>query len=407
MKKDIMRRNSDSIETYEVSTEDGYILTLHRLPQVKPKGVIVLLHPITTDGIVFLLEGPTSPAIRFHNEGYDVWIPNHRGTPYSQKHINDDIRNYWNFGFHEIGIYDYSAIIQFIGEKTGRNDLVVIGHSMSSTSSLVYASLKPKEAEKYVKVFVLMSPTAYFQNLETPVQMVCPFNDVVENFLNKFQFHSLLTQEGYETSLIKFFATHPMKHLFIYFTDFLFGFTMDYEPAIFNNLLSNFPKSSSMKAFYHYAQICKGDGLFRMYDYKRTKNVQFYGSSVPPEYPVSNITVPIHLIASKADTCSTVKKEIIERHIGKGSSENHTVTTKDGYILTLFRIIRRNPRGVVILQHPVTCDGVVWVAQSNESLAFTLWNMGYEVWLPNHRGTHYSSKHVNLTTNDIKYWQFR
>lgn len=47
--------------------------------------------------------------------------------------------------------------------------------------------------------------------------------------------------------------------------------------------------------------------------------------------------------------------------------ENHTVSTEDGYILHIFRIPKENPKGVVILQHPLATDAIVWVAQNNES----------------------------------------
>ncbi|KAJ8958618.1 hypothetical protein NQ318_016340, partial [Aromia moschata] len=58
--------------------------------------------------------------------------------------------------------------------------------------------------------------------------------------------------------------------------------------------------------------------------------------------------------------------EIITRHAKV--YENHTVTTEDGYILQMFRIPKENPKGVVILQHPVITDASIYVIQSNESL---------------------------------------
>lgn len=56
---------------------------------------------------------------------------------------------------------DFSSIMTYISNITHRNDLIMIAHSMSTTASYVYASLKPKEAEKLVKVFILLGPGAY------------------------------------------------------------------------------------------------------------------------------------------------------------------------------------------------------------------------------------------------------
>lgn len=38
---------------------------------------------------------------------------------------------------------------------------------------------------------------------------------------------------------------------------------------------------------------------------------------------------------------------------------------------------------------------------------FILADKGYDVWMANARGSIYSRKHTNLTTNTNKYWRFR
>ncbi|RZB40862.1 Abhydro lipase domain containing protein, partial [Asbolus verrucosus] len=50
--------------------------------------------------------------------------------------------------------------------------------------------------------------------------------------------------------------------------------------------------------------------------------------------------------------------EILKRHIG--SYETHEVQTEDGYILTLFRISRKNPKGVIFFQHPYANDARIF-----------------------------------------------
>ncbi|XP_063923392.1 lipase 1-like [Zophobas morio] len=97
--------------------------------------------------------------------------------------------------------------------------------------------------------------------------------------------------------------------------------------------------------------------------------------------------------------------QLIKKYTGNG--ETHTVTTEDGYILTIFRINRNNPRGVILLQHSLTVDSRVWIGQGKEkSLAFYLWNAGYEIWVSNCRGTQYSQKHTTLSVSDYRYWNF-
>ncbi|XP_044262252.1 lipase member K-like [Tribolium madens] len=90
-------------------------------------------------------------------------------------------------------------------------------------------------------------------------------------------------------------------------------------------------------------------------------------------------------------------------------SETFTVTTSDGYILTIFRIISNitEPvKGPVFIQHGILGTSASWVAIGNRSLAFYLADRGYEVWLGNTRGSYYSNKHVSLSIDNPEYWDF-
>ena len=53
--------------------------------------------------------------------GYDIWLGNNRGTKYSYGHtkLSTDDREYWEFTFADMGLYDDVANIDMIKEKTG------------------------------------------------------------------------------------------------------------------------------------------------------------------------------------------------------------------------------------------------------------------------------------------------
>lgn len=90
----------------------------------------------------------------------------------------------------------------------------------------------------------------------------------------------------------------------------------------------------------------------------------------------------------------------------------YKVTTKDGYILTMYRIPNDNlpaqqKKDPVFLLHGIACTCSNFVSLGKSSLAFLLANEGHDVWLGNYRGNEYSQEHVNMTVHDREYWEHR
>jgi pimeloyl-ACP methyl ester carboxylesterase len=92
--------------------------------------------------------------------------------------------------------------------------------------------------------------------------------------------------------------------------------------------------------------------------------------------------------------------------------EVHEVETADDYLVTLHRVIPTNPsnitkdKGPVLLMHGVGFTSMDFVISGRNSLAFSLADEGYDVWMANARGNTYSEKHKYLATDSEKYWDF-
>ncbi|XP_069359561.1 lipase 1-like [Maniola hyperantus] len=84
----------------------------------------------------------------------------------------------------------------------------------------------------------------------------------------------------------------------------------------------------------------------------------------------------------------------------------YNIITEDGYILAVFRLPGRS-RIPVLLMHGILDSSDMWMLRGNTSLAITLANNGYDVWLANSRGNRYSRRHKILNPDtDPAFWQF-
>lgn len=125
--KDICNENGFSLEEFKVTTEDGYILTLFRIPGTlkemnstastdhpKRKPIVLMQHGLEGDSSEFILHAPSkAPAFTAVRYGFDVWLGNNRGNRYSLGHVslnsNIDKAAYWDFDFEDMGLKDLPA----------------------------------------------------------------------------------------------------------------------------------------------------------------------------------------------------------------------------------------------------------------------------------------------------------
>ena len=70
--------------------------------------------------------------IKLVDQGYDVWVHNSRGTPYSNMHERDgewNLKERWNFSWAEMGVYDVPAAVEKMLEVTGKEKVTLMGYS--------------------------------------------------------------------------------------------------------------------------------------------------------------------------------------------------------------------------------------------------------------------------------------
>ena len=99
--------------------------------------------------------------------------------------------------------------------------------------------------------------------------------------------------------------------------------------------------------------------------------------------------------------------------------KTYTVTTIDGFILTMFRIMgnadgsepeNAGSKGPMLIHHGFSTSGITWFQREDETMPampVQLYNEGYDVWISSIRGTQYSRLHKRYDADfDPKYWDF-
>ncbi|KAJ8962629.1 hypothetical protein NQ318_001022 [Aromia moschata] len=282
----IISRHGYPSESHTVATEDGYLLTLHRIPGTK-------------NG-----KRGRSSGFFLADQGYDVWLGNARGSTYSKGHVSLPMwsSQYWNFSWHEMGTFDLPAALYYVSNITEKaGDIIYIGHSMGTTQFFVLSSVLPQVA-KNVKLMIALAPVAYMTHVTSPIRYLAPFINDLDWVAKHLGIKELLPND----KLFKFLAFEcQMKNtkkicqklIFV-----LFGFDKaEFNVDILPTILRHDPAGESTKTVVHYIQEIRNSGDFQQYDYGPAGNMIKYGTLTPPQYKLENIKRPIYMMYAKND----------------------------------------------------------------------------------------------------------
>lgn len=296
-------------EVHEVSTHDGYLLTLFHLPGDSARPVFLLSGNFGSADDYIVRENTSLVAV-LQGAGLDVWAGNWRGCKYGRRHRTldpDRDRQFWDYSIHEYAKYDAAAQIDYILNKTGAKRVACIGYSMGTTTFYLLGAMRPEYNDK-VAVVISLAPIGYVHH-SVIFQLLLPMwpfanalmewmdvNEIAgsKNILTTFMRYVCRSKEiGYEMCINRWFFPW-------------FGYDADnLEPQFSPVVFGHFPSPISSKSLRHMVQIMINHRIAQ-YDYGPEENFRRYGSVIAPDYELGRNNMSVVLISGKNDPIATL-----------------------------------------------------------------------------------------------------
>ncbi|KAL1449449.1 hypothetical protein WDU94_001953 [Cyamophila willieti] len=290
-------------EGYNVTTEDGYIISLFRIKPKKPNAIpVLILHGFLGCPETHLMRGKQDLPIVLADEGFDVWLGTYRGTHYGRTHVNLTTQDekFWDFSFHEHGYYDLPAMIDHILLVSGADRVSIVAHSMGNAITLSCLATRPEYNEK-VRSYSGLAPYAVVRVhehlLHEARKMVVPFFVQAVKF-NKNSFLNDVWRRRSFNPFAMFCWSFPRTCLSGLANEWGTPYELSYY-KLMPVLMAYVPSGSSNKNVQHMLSL--ENGQFRQFDYGLEGNRARYGTSYPPLYNLSNVRVPTSLYYGATD----------------------------------------------------------------------------------------------------------
>lgn len=283
-------------ETHHVVTQDGYILTIFRIPHGKndysgTRPPVLLQHGLLDSSFTWIVNEPIeSLSYILADAGFDVWMSNNRGNLYSLAHVtlNPSQEEFWEFSWDEMARYDLPANVQFVLNATGYSTLGYVGHSQGTLQMFAALSNEPSLVG-YFNTFVGLGPVATVGHITNELLLLLAKFDV-DRLFQLLGLKQFLPSEEWLNRLFPYVCREDAG-----LCDSIIEYICGPHRGAFNNtrmqvVAAHEPGGTSVQNVAHFAQ-CIRSGLFQAYDWGEEGNLQHYNSTAPPLYDISQFPI--------------------------------------------------------------------------------------------------------------------
>ena len=239
-------------------------------------------------------------------------------------------KEFWNYSFHEMGLYDLPAVIKHIKADTGVDKITYIGHSQGTSQMFAGITLLPDFYKENINGFIALGPVTNLQHVNsTLLKKLVDFRaDQILDIAGIF--HELLADTE-SLRIVETFLCQKIGLLCDGVLELIADFNLfDDDLDRFPVFLAHFPSGSSLKTLLHFAQNI------------RHKNFATYGDMKP--YDFSKVKdIPVALFVGDEDRLATVEdnrilKDVLEKNNLLNFYKEYEHTGHVGFFISLSNI---------------------------------------------------------------------
>lgn len=259
-----MTNNGFQVEQHKVTTDDGYVLTVFRIPgkigELRTnKPPVFFQHGILDSADCWIMNtADVAPAFVAARAGYDVWLGNSRGNKYSKEHIKLDpyYSSFWMFDWQQMGDHDIPAVTEHIIRTTGHPKIAYVGHSQGTTQLFYALAHNENYFKDKISIFVALGPVMQLTNVKSGILwFLAQYDFLVINACQTLGIYDIFPANWLTTGVFRLICgTIPA------ICEFGVNIIADENTALdkadrLQTYMGHFPSGTSLRTLIHFSQI--------------------------------------------------------------------------------------------------------------------------------------------------------